>query len=146
MVLSALAMSVRNTIQTRRVATRRWTHRAILVLRVSALFFGTKAYCQNTEIVLKKPLSSRTLSGHVRLERDSAGLAGVLVEVCDAQWKKPIVSTTTDSDGAFSFQGFKTNKIYYLRLSIRNADTLLVKVNLKSSGPKELLLAMTNAT
>jgi len=86
------------------------------------------------------------LSGHVRLERDSAGLAGVLVEVCDAQWKKPIVSTTTDSDGAFSFQGFKTNKIYYLRLSIRNADTLLVKVNLKSSGPKELLLAMTNAT
>jgi hypothetical protein len=121
-------------------------YRAMLLVCFFALFLETNAHCQNTEIVLEKAMISQTLSGHVQFENELIHVKGVLVEVCDAEWKNQIASTTTDSDGAFFFRAFKAHKTYYLRLSLRNANTLLVKVKLKSSGPKELILNMTYAT
>jgi Carboxypeptidase regulatory-like domain len=121
-------------------------YRAISVACFFALFFGTRADCQNYQIQLEKTLTSQTLSGRVRFDTDPTGVEGALVELCDAEWKKMIASTTTDSEGAFSFPGFKANKTYYLRLSMRNYHTLLVKVKLKPSGPKELILNLRNAT
>jgi len=113
----------------------------VLTVLLAALSSG-----QNTEIVLEDPLTSQTLSGHVQLGMHPSGLKNVLVEVCDSGWKKSIASTTTDIDGAFSFPAFKSKKSYHLRLSMSGANTLLVKVKIKPSGPKELTLSLTPAT
>ncbi len=121
--------------------------RAILLVCVlGASLFCTSAYCQNAVMVQQEVLISQALSGHVQLGAVRSGLRNVLIEVCDAEWKKSIASTTTDIDGAFSFPALKSKKTYHLRLSMPGANTLLVKVKIKSSGPKELSLSLTPAT
>jgi hypothetical protein len=104
------------------------------------------AYCQNAVVIQQEVLTSETLSGHVQLGAVPSGLRNVLIEVCDAQWKKSIASTTTDSDGVFSFPAFKSKGTYHLRLSMPGANTLLVTVKIKRSAPKELSLSLTPAT
>jgi hypothetical protein len=120
--------------------------RILIICGFGLALLCTSTYCQNAVVVQEEVLNSQTLSGHVQLGTVPSGLKNVLVEVCDAEWKKSIASTSTDIDGAFSFPAFKSKKMYYLRLSMPGANILLVKVRLKSSAPKDLSLRLTFAT
>jgi hypothetical protein len=103
-------------------------------------------YGQNAVIVQKEVMTSRALSGHVQLGTVSSGLRNVLVEVCGSDWKNSVSSTTTDDDGAFSFPALTRKKTYHLRLSMPGENTLLVRVRLKTSGSRSLIISLTPAT
>ena len=120
--------------------------RRILLLCVLVLSLSPPSNGQSAVIVLQEALTSQRLSGRVQLGTLPSGVKNVLVEVCDSDWKKSTASTSTDVDGAFSFPALKSKKTYHLRLSMPGANTLLVKVKIKPSGAKELILSLTPAT
>ena len=100
--------------------------------------------------IVEEEYTSQTLSGKVFLGRlvPGAEAIGILVELCEPDWKDAIHSTRTDSKGNFSFPTLTPKKegLYYLRLSAEGVNTLLVKVRIKPSGPKEVTLRMTFST
>ena len=115
----------------------------ILLCILSAVSLPKIAECQGrVEMVFKEEFISQTLSGHVQIGDSTEGVKNVLVEVCTPRWKKPVVSTKTDSGGNFSFPTPKSGKLYYLRLTLDGMNPMLLKMRVKASGPKRVDLHM----
>jgi len=97
---------------------------------------------------------SRSLTGNVRAGIPSEGVAGVLVEVCGRPWNKiggvscgkSLGSTTTDVSGNFSFTALKGKGTYYLYFSKIGLQPLLLRVQLKPSGPPTLTVGLDVST
>ena len=118
---------------------------AIACLSPALLVSVPCVFCQNVVVLEETLLTSQSLSGHVQLGANESGLRGVHIDICDSKWKTVVASTTSDEDGMFTFPS-RRKGLYYLRLSLPGANTLLVKVKLSSWGPKRLSLKLTPAT
>lgn len=109
-------------------------------------FCALVAWSQNGLILRQEPVAAQTMAGHVYAEHTDLGMEGVLVEVCDSNWRNPASFQRTDAEGYFSFPPLKKRRIYYLRLSRPNFNTLLVKVKLRPAAPRELKVYLQPAT
>lgn len=118
----------------------------ILVLAAFNIIVGSNAFGQNAEIVQEKVFTSQTLSGHVQLGSNPAGLKSVAVEICRVGWKRCILSTVTDEDGSFSFANVIAGALYSLKLSMPGTNTLLVRVRIRKTAPRQLTLNLSPAT
>lgn len=112
------------------------------VCLLGVLLFALSAPCQNEIIEIDKPFEAQGLSGKVRVGDDPAGVKGALVEYCTPHWKSTTDSTHTDETGSFSFPKMPKRKLHYLRLSFPGAHTVLIKVRITRSGPKDFSLAL----
>lgn len=113
---------------------------------VFTLLIALAAFAQNEIIEIEKPLKAQSLSGLVQLGPSPEGVPGVLVEECTKGWKAIKASIHTDGDGHFVLPPGTKSGVHYLRLSFRGAKTLLIKVKLDASAPKELALILSVAT
>ena len=119
----------------------------VAILLVLGYIFAYEGICQNAVIEESRIRSTQTLSGRVQFGPVSSGLKDVLIEVCDSQWKNPTARTTTNGDGDFSFPKLSQQKLYYLKISMPGANTLLLKVRLSPiAAKKKLTIKLIAAT
>lgn len=118
----------------------------VMILGVLGLLVASDIFSQNQIISIDEPLKAQRLSGRVQLGDHPSPVRGVLVELCTKDWKAVKTSTHTDENGHFEFPRASKRELHYLRFSLYGAHTLLVKVKIDRSGPKELSISLTFAT
>jgi len=121
--------------------------KSILIVLADFIFLlSAVSFSQNEIIQISEPFKVKSLSGKVSLGRSPEGVKGVLVESCSRDWKTVITSTHTNENGYFIFPNASANKIYFLRLSLSGAHTLMIKAKVSKSADKELALVLEFAT
>jgi hypothetical protein len=110
------------------------------------LLVSSAGISQLTEVVDKVQIT-QSLAGVVRIwDPNSAGVRGVLVEECSSNWDHVLASTLTDDSGHFKLSNDPKRNLYYLRFSMNNMRTLLIKVKTTKRGSKELSIVLDYAT
>lgn len=119
-----------------------------LIIALAMLLMPSWTVAQNTEELVKKPFAVRSLSGTVLIGDSLEGAKGVLVEECSKDWKVVRRSTYTDRRGLFAFSDHVSRKrnMYYLRISTKGANTLLIRVRIDPKGVPELTLRLSFST
>ena len=83
-----------------------------------------------SDVQIARVLPANALAGIVTLGGSDEGVPGVLVEECTPNWVKPVARTRTDDTGNFNLPILNRRPIYYLRISMKGANTLMVKVKI----------------
>ena len=124
----------------------------ILCLVVLLLSTSRLGVAQNTLVIQKSVVISRSLSGYVNLglekvsgESDKVAGKGVMVELRSPDWKTVLASTKTDDNGYFSFQAHP-GKLHYLQFSSPGLNPLQVKVRVSKRATHDLVIHMNVAT
>ena len=111
-----------------------------------ALIIAANGRCQTEMIERIKSMKAQNLSGRVQLGDSPEGVKGVLVEECTSDWKTVKASTYTDENGHFQLPSSSEKLLHYLRFSLRGAHTVLIRVKIDRSGPRELMLVLAFMT
>lgn len=117
----------------------------LVIGAVCLVLLTAPAFCQYQVVRYEKPFRIRRLAGTV-VDRLGHPIEDVRVQVCAEHWTDCETSTSTDTDGKFSFPSLSGKRLYYLRLTIRNFDPLEVKVKVSHFGKKTAILQMVVAT
>lgn len=116
-----------------------------LAILIFALLASNPIESQSTVEAHEKPIAAQILAGIVRVGTGGEGAKGVKVERCTRNWKRVESSTTTDENGRFELPLVKKGT-YYLRFSAPGLTTTLIKVKIRKSAPKEVLVMIPFAT
>jgi hypothetical protein len=101
----------------------------------------------STMLVVQKEISlSRSLTGHAVVRGTNMSATGVKVELCDANWRTVLASTTTDEKGYFSLEKAATGNFFYLRLSAPGMDIYELRVRIEKHATRDLTIQLSVAT
>jgi hypothetical protein len=117
----------------------------VLAAVVALLCFPMRIAAQYQLIELADVQLAKSLGATIQ---DPAGapIPKVLVQEFSADWKTVIRSTSTDTDGRFSFTPVRGRKIYFIQISVPGFDPLRFRLQVDVKRGTSLKLKLTIAT
>ncbi|HUA01733.1 MAG TPA: carboxypeptidase-like regulatory domain-containing protein [Candidatus Aquilonibacter sp.] len=112
---------------------------------IAVLCFPMRIAAQYQLIELADVQSAKSLGATIQ---DPAGgpISKAQVQEFSADWKTVLCSTSTDSDGSFSFTPVRGRKIYFIQISAPGFDPLRFRLHVDAKRGTSLKLKLTIAT
>jgi hypothetical protein len=116
------------------------------LVQIAWIVVASGIACAQTQTVeYSRVFDVRHLAG-AAIDPKVAPVPDVQVEICREGWISCFVSATTTANGKFSFSNVEHADLYYVKLSAPGFDQLRIKVHLRSTARKELVVRMYTAT
>ena len=113
---------------------------------VSILFLSVGTGNATVRVVQKEISVSRELAGHVLVKGTDAPAGGVLIELCNSDWKTVLASTKTDEKGYFSLEKPASGRLFYVRVSAPGMDIYELRVRIDKHAANDLTIRLSVAT
>ena len=112
---------------------------------VALLCFPMRIAAQYQLIEIAGVQLAKSLGATVQ-DPTGAPTPNALVQEFSADWKTILRSTSTDSDGSFSFTSVRGRKIYFIQISAPGFDPLRFRLQVDAKRGASLKLKLTIAT
>jgi hypothetical protein len=121
--------------------------RIALAIGLALPFFAVspRLHAQLELITFDYPFQAQKLAG-IAVDPSGSSVMGVLIEDCDATFKRVRASTRTDENGHFALHGSRLGGTHYLRVSKDGFDPMQMTVDLKPGASAELTIQLHVAT
>ena len=96
-------------------------------------------------ITIERPFRAQNLAGVV-VDSTGATVSGVVVEACDAAYKRVLATTRTDANGHFAFPKAKIGTTHYLHFQSNGFDPMQITVQLRRFAKGNLRIKLYIAT
>ena len=117
----------------------------VLPAVVALLCFPMRIAAQYQLIELADVQLAKSLDATIQ-DDVGAPIPKALVQEFSADWKTVIRSTSTDTDGRFSFTPVRGRKIYFIQISVPGFDALRFRLQVDVKRGTSLELKLTIAT
>lgn len=112
---------------------------------VALLCFPMRIAAQYTLIELADVQLAKSVSATIQ-DPTGAPIPKALVREFSADWRTVLRSTSTDSDGRFSFTPVRGRKVYFIQISAPGFDPLRFRLQMDTKRGASLKLKLTVAT
>jgi Carboxypeptidase regulatory-like domain len=112
---------------------------------IALLCFPMKIAAQYQLIELADVQSAKSLGATIQ-DPTGAPISKAQVQEFSADWKTVLRSTSSDSDGSFSFTPVRGRRIYFIQISAPGFDPLRFRLHVDAKRGTSLKLKLTIAT
>ncbi len=112
---------------------------------VAVLCCPLRIYAQYQVVELAEVQLAKSVAATIQ-DSTGAPVPKALVQEFDADWKTVLRSSSTDSEGTFSFTPVAGRKIYFIQISAPGFDPLRVRIRVDSKHGTMLHLKLVTAT